>query len=87
MSSSPPNPTSTSTLSPNSTSTDNHTTDNYADAKALGIFSQVGLHEFQDVDAAQIVGRILARREEFEERQRRKEGKGVVEEEVKRREG
>jgi len=44
------------------------------------------VHEFQDVNAEQIVSRILERRAEFEQRQRRKEGKGVVEEEVRRAE-
>jgi len=42
------------------------------------------VHDFQHVNAEQIVGRILERKSEFEERQRRKEGKGVREEEVRR---
>lgn len=40
-------------------------------------------HPYQDVNAEQIVGRIMLRRAEYEERQRRKEGKSVVEEVVR----
>lgn len=58
--------------------------DPYADARALGIFVEVPLHAFQDVNAADIVGRILNNRERFEERQRAKGIKGIGEAETKR---
>lgn len=60
--------------------------DNYADAKAMGIFVEVPEHDFQEVNAAQIVQRILDRREEYEERQRKKGVKKVGEEAQHRRE-
>lgn len=60
--------------------------DPYADAKGLGIFTQTAEHVFQEVDAAQIVQRILGRRAEYEERQRKKGEKGVGEEEQRVRE-
>lgn len=46
--------------------------DPYADAKAMRIFREVPAHAFQHVDAGQIVQRILAKRELYEERQRKK---------------
>ncbi|KAF2480811.1 phosphoethanolamine [Neohortaea acidophila] len=61
-------------------------TDPYADAKSLGIFQQVGPHRFQDVDSAQIVQRILDKREEYEARQRKKGIKAVGEEAARREE-
>lgn len=61
--------------------------DPYRDAKGLGIFEEVPRHDFQDVNAGEIVERIMKSRAKFEERQRRKGGKSVVEEEVRRREG
>ncbi|TKA23492.1 hypothetical protein B0A50_07519 [Salinomyces thailandicus] len=52
----------------------------YADAKAAGIFTEISPPpEFRDVDAAQIVSRILGRRAEYEERERRKGGKSLAE--------
>ncbi|KAK5114965.1 hypothetical protein LTR85_010003 [Meristemomyces frigidus] len=60
--------------------------DPYADARALGIFQQTPSHDFQDVNAAQIVQRILDRRVEYEERQRKKGAKGVGEGVLRREE-
>lgn len=58
-----------------------HSTDGYryAEAKALGIFQEVGEHEFAGVNAGEIMGRILKQRELYEERQRRKGVKTVDE--------
>lgn len=61
-----------------------HEYDPYVDAKQLGIFEQVPEHDFQHVNAAQIVQRIMAKREEYIERQRRKGEKGIVEAAVRR---
>ena len=52
----------------------------------MGIYRGIGPHEFQDVYAKEIVGRIMKSRERYEERQRKKEMKAVGEEEAKRRE-
>ncbi len=60
--------------------------DPYADAKAHGIFFETPSHDFQDVNAAQIVRRILNRREEYEERQRKKGVKGAGEGALRRKE-
>ena len=61
-------------------------TDPYADAGSMGIFQETETHRFQDVDAEQIVRRILDKRREYEERQRRKGGKAAGEEAQQRRE-
>ncbi|KAK5768945.1 choline phosphate cytidylyltransferase [Elasticomyces elasticus] len=60
--------------------------DPYAEVKGCGIFVETPEHEFQDVNAAQIVQRILDRRGEYEERQRKKGVKGVGEGALRRRE-
>jgi ethanolamine-phosphate cytidylyltransferase len=60
--------------------------DPYADAKQMGIFVETERHRFQDVDAGQIVKRIIERRGEYEERQKKKGEKGVGEEAQHRRE-
>lgn len=52
----------------------------------MGIFRQIESHDFQDVNAGQIVQRILKSREAFEERQRVKLQKSIVEDSVKQRE-
>lgn len=52
----------------------------------MGIYRGIGPHEFQDVDAEEIVGRIMKSRERYEARQRKKEMKAVREDEAKRRE-
>lgn len=56
------------------------TYDPYAVAKALNLYREVANHEFQDVNAAEIVARIMKSRARFEERQRRKGEKGATEE-------
>lgn len=60
--------------------------DPYRDAKKLQIFTETPTHDFQDVNAANIVQRILDRRTEYEERQRKKGVKSAVEVEHKKRE-
>lgn len=60
--------------------------DPYADAKALGIFSETPAHAFQDVTTEQIVQRILDNRVQYEERQRKKGMKVAGEEAAWRRE-
>ena len=60
--------------------------DPYTDAKALGIWRLTPAHDFADVNAAQIVQRILDNRVQYEERQRKKGVKGVGEEAARRRE-
>ena len=60
--------------------------DPYTDAKAMGIFAETPEHEFQDVNSAQIVRRILDKRHEYEERQKKKGEKVVGEEAQHRRE-
>lgn len=60
--------------------------DPYADAKAMGIFKETPKHDFQEVNAAQIVQRIMDRREEYEARQMKKGIKAVGEEAQHRRE-
>lgn len=60
--------------------------DPYAFSKDLGIFKEVPAHDFQHVNAGEIVERILKSRAMYEERQRVKGVKGVGEEAVKKRE-
>jgi ethanolamine-phosphate cytidylyltransferase len=60
--------------------------DAYTDAKSLSIFTETPSHNFQDVNAAHIVKRILDNRTQYEERQRKKGVKGVGEEATLRRE-
>ena len=62
------------------------TYDPYIDAKHLGIYQEIGNHDFQDVNAGEIVQRILRSRQMYEERQRKKGEKGAGEEAVRRRE-
>jgi ethanolamine-phosphate cytidylyltransferase len=56
------------------------TYDPYAVAKTLGIYREVANHEFQNVNAAEIVARIMKSRTLYEERQRKKGEKGASEE-------
>ena len=56
------------------------TYDPYAVAKTLNIYREVANHEFQDVNAAEIVARIMKSRTLYEERQRKKGEKGASEE-------
>lgn len=60
--------------------------DPYADAKAMGIFKETPEHEFQEVNAAQIVQRIMDRREDYEARQEKKGIKAVGEQAQHKRE-
>ena len=60
--------------------------DPYADAKAMEVFQETSSHRFGDINAEQIVKRILEKRHEYEERQRKKGSKAVGEEAHKRRE-
>ncbi|KAH0612750.1 uncharacterized protein H6S33_009130 [Morchella sextelata] len=46
--------------------------DTYAEAKEMGIFQEIGAHEFAGVNAGEIMGRILKQRALYEERQRKK---------------
>ena len=54
--------------------------DPYAVPKALNIYREIANHEFQNVNAAEIVARIMKGRALYEERQRKKGEKGVTEE-------
>lgn len=62
------------------------TYDPYTAAKVLGIYHEIGNHDFQSVNAGEIVQRILKSREIYEERQRAKGEKAATEEAVQRRE-
>lgn len=62
------------------------TYDPYTAAKELGIYHQIGNHDFQNVNAGEIVQRILKSREMYEARQRAKGEKAATEEAVQRRE-
>jgi ethanolamine-phosphate cytidylyltransferase len=62
------------------------TYDPYTAPKAMGIYTQLGPHAFQDVNAGQIVQRIMASRERYEARQRAKGVKAEVEAAARRRE-
>ena len=56
------------------------TYDPYVAPKRMGIFKETEKHAFQDVNAGEIVARILKSREAYEERQRTKLKKSAVEE-------
>lgn len=60
--------------------------DPYIDAREMGIFKEIGRHDFQHVNAGEVVMRIMRGREAFEERQRKKGEKSVGEEAARRRE-
>ena len=62
------------------------TYDPYIAAKELGIYQEIGNHDFQNVNAGEIVQRILKSREMYEERQKVKGEKAAGEEAVRRRE-
>ena len=59
------------------------TYDPYNAPKKMGIFKETASHDFQHVNAGEIVERILKSREAYEERQRAKLQKSVIEEQVK----
>ena len=62
------------------------TYDPYIAPREMGIFQEVARHDFQDVNAGEIVQRIMRSRALYEERQRAKGVKAVGEEAVRRRE-
>lgn len=55
----------------------------YADAKEMGILRTIDAHRWDNISARKIVDRILDRRLEFEERQRKKGVKSDLEREMK----
>jgi len=57
--------------------------DPYADVKDMGILRNIESHRWDDISARKIVDRILNRRREFEERQRKKGVKSDLERELK----
>lgn len=60
--------------------------DPYADAKEMGLLRTIKSHRWDDLSARSIVDRILNRRFEFEERQRKKGVKSDLETELKLKE-
>lgn len=60
--------------------------DPYSAPKEMGLFRQVGEHSFQDVNAGNIVERIMRSRALYEERQRKKGVKAEVEATARQRE-
>jgi len=62
------------------------TYDPYMAAREMGIYRDIGEHEFSGVNAGQIVQRILKSRDMYEARQRAKGVKGIGEEAHRRRE-
>ena len=62
------------------------TYDPYGAPKKMGIFKETSGHAFQNVNAGQIVGRILKSREAYTARQQAKLGKSAIEEEAASRE-
>jgi len=62
------------------------TYDPYTAPKEMGIYREIGEHDFSSVNAGQIVQRILKSRDMYEERQRVKGVKGIGEEATRRRE-
>ncbi len=62
------------------------TYDPYTAPKEMGIYREIGHHEFEQVNAGTIVQRILKSRDMYEARQRAKGAKANVEEAHRRRE-
>lgn len=62
------------------------TYDPYTAPKEMGIYREIGKHDFAAVNAGQIVQRILKSRDMYEERQRVKGVKGIGEEATRTRE-
>lgn len=56
------------------------TYDPYTAPKEMGIYKEIGMHDFASVNAGQIVQRIMKSRDMYEERQRVKGVKGIGEE-------
>lgn len=62
------------------------TYDPYAAPKAMGIYREIGAHAFADVNAGQIVQRIMRSRAMYEARQRAKGVKAEAETAARQRE-
>ncbi|KAL8695305.1 MAG: hypothetical protein Q9218_000204 [Villophora microphyllina] len=62
------------------------TYDPYVAAKDLRLYNEIGSHDFQHVNAEDIVQRILRSRQMYEERQKKKGEKAAGEDAVRRRE-
>lgn len=62
------------------------TFDPYSAAKEMGIYQAIGQHDFANVNAGQIVQRIMASRDQYEARQRAKGMKAEVESAARQRE-
>lgn len=62
------------------------TYDPYAAARALGIYREIGAHAFAEVNAGEIVQRIMKSRDLYEARQRAKGVKAEVEKAARERE-
>ncbi|KAK4104585.1 Nucleotidylyl transferase [Parathielavia hyrcaniae] len=62
------------------------TNDVYAEPKEMGIYREIGRHEFEDVNAGTIVQRILKSRDLYEARQKAKGMKANLEEAQRQRE-
>jgi len=62
------------------------TYDPYTAPKAMGVYKEIGKHDFSEVNAGSIVQRIMKSRDMYEERQRVKGVKGIGEEAQRRRE-
>lgn len=60
--------------------------DPYTAAKAIGIYKEIGSHEFQNVNAGEIVQRIMRSRDRYEARQRAKGEKAIGEKAQEERE-
>ncbi len=58
--------------------------DPYTAAKKLEIYREIGNHDFQNVNAGEIVQRIMKSRELYERRQRAKAQKAAGEEAVRK---
>ena len=56
--------------------------DPYTEVKQAGIFNEIGSHDFDSVNAEEIVQRIVDSRASYEARQRAKGDKAVAEEAI-----
>lgn len=62
------------------------TYDPYTAAREMNLYREIGNHDFETVNAGEIVQRIMRSRESYEARQRAKGEKAATEDAVKRRE-
>lgn len=62
------------------------TEDVYIAPKEMGIYREIGHHEFEDVNAGTIVQRIMKSRDQYEARQKAKLKKAEIEAAHKQRE-